>query len=175
MVHTLLKLGPRGWWDLLEAQFWVLRAQRLLRRGPVGSLVHRGVQATGTGASPGTAVTPGAAGPGPGLQSRAEAIALAVERISRVGLARPLCLGRSLALHHMLERRGISGSVVRVGVKGGGGELEAHAWVEWHGQVLGDRPENTGTFLPMDTLVVEPGGISRNGGSGDPGMRMADR
>jgi len=169
VVRTLLKLGPRGWWDLLEAQFWVLRAQWLLRRRPVGSLVHRGVQATGA------AITPGAVGPAPGLQTRARAIALAVERISRVGLARPLCLGRSLALHHMLERRGVPGSVVRVGVKGGGGELEAHAWVEWQGQVLGDRPENTGTFLPMDALVVEPGGIRRDGGSGEPRMRMADR
>ena len=170
MVRTLLKLGPRGWWDLLEAQLWVLRAQWLLRRRPVGSLVHRGVQGTGMGSTPGARPETG-----PGVQSRAEAIALAVERISRVGLARPLCLGRSLALHHMLERRGVSGSVVRVGVKGGVGELEAHAWVEWHGQVLGDQPENTGTFLPMDTLVVEPGGVRRDGGSGEPRMRMADR
>lgn len=169
MIRTFLKLGPRGWWDLLEAQFWVLRAQRMLKNQPVGSLVHR-ADSSGSTRPTGTAVPAGVEG----LLPRAEVIALAVERISRVGLARPLCLGRSLALHHMLERRGIAGSLVRVGVKGSGGELEAHAWVEWQGHVLGDRPENTGSFLPMDALVVEPGGVSSHAAGGDPRMRTLE-
>ena len=109
------------------------------------------------------------------MLERATALALAVDRVSRLGLARPLCLGRSLALHHLLERRGIRGSEVRVGVKGGEGAVEAHAWVEWHGHILGDRPENVGTFLPMDALVVEPGGTSRDGESGGPRIRTAGR
>lgn len=167
MVRTFLTLGPRGWWDLLEAQFWVLRAQRMLKHHPVGSLVQRG-----SASLPPAGGEPGPSG-GDALLPRAEAIALAVERISRVGVARPLCLGRSLALHHMLERRGIPGSLVRVGVKGGGESMEAHAWVEWQGHVLGDRPENTGSFLPMDSLVVEPGSPSPHRGAGNPSMRTA--
>lgn len=165
-----MKLGPRGWWDLLEAQVWVLRAQWLLRSRPVGALVH-----PGRGTAPGGGIE----GAGPrleeGLLPRAEAIALAVGRISRVGLARPLCLARSLALHHMLEHRGIAGSEVRVGVKGGRGDLEAHAWVEWHGHVLGDLPENVGTFLPMDALVVEGGRVHRDDGGGELKIRTAGR
>jgi len=157
-----MKLGPHGWWDLLEAQAWILWSHWFLRRRPVGSLVHGGRQSV-QGASTGRVASP----PDHGMLERATALALAVDRVSRLGLARPLCLGRSLALHHILERRGILGSEVRVGVKGGGGELEAHAWVEWEGHVLGDRPENVGTFLPMDALAVEPGGTSRDSGSGD--------
>lgn len=165
-----MKLGPRGWLDLLEAQVWVLRAQWLLRSRPVGALVHRGADAAGAGRA-----AVGGADPEEGLLARAEAIALAVGRISRLGLARPLCLARSLALHHMLERRGIGGSEVRVGVKGGRGDLEAHAWVEWRGHVLGDEPENVGTFLPMDALVVEPGRTHRDQGSGDLKIRTFGR
>lgn len=170
MFRTLVKLGPRGWWDLLEAQVWVLRAQWLLRRRPVGSLVH----GRGEGVGQASVLEAGSVRDD-SLLEQAEAIALSIGRISRIGLARPLCLGRSLALHHMLDRRGLEGSVVRVGVKGGGSALEAHAWVEWKGHVLGDRTENVGTFLPMDALVVEPGAPHRDGGSGDLRIRTFGR
>ena len=55
----------------------------------------------------------------------------------------------------MLEKRGIGGALVRVGVRRKGGEFLAHAWVELDGQTLGDADENVGTFVPLTNLEVQ--------------------
>lgn len=153
MLRALLRAGPSGWWDLAEAQAWIILAQITLRRRPVGSLVREGRAAlhpTGGRSSPPEQ-------PGPAGLARATSIARAIDRVSRLGMSRPLCLARSIALHRMMERRGLHGSEVRVGVKAGAERLEAHAWVEWGGHVLGDLPENTGSYRRFDELVVGAG------------------
>lgn len=150
-MGALLHTGARGWGDVIEAQFWVIVAHVTLRRVRVGNLVcgnrSRGFHA----------VRPEPRLKGPDLDN-ARAIARAIDRVARLGLTRPLCLARSLALHRMLERRGYSGSAVRVGVNMGAGGLEAHAWVEWDGHVLGDLPDNTTRYRRLDDLVVNAGG-----------------
>jgi len=47
------------------------------------------------------------------------------------------CLERSLALWWLLARRGIA-SQLRIGARKGGGQFEAHAWVERNGVAIGE-------------------------------------
>jgi hypothetical protein len=56
----------------------------------------------------------------------------------------------------MLERRGIRGAIVRVGVRRQAGEFLAHAWVEVDGQTLGDADDHVGSFVPLTNLEVRP-------------------
>jgi hypothetical protein len=137
-------LNPRGWWLLLEAQVAVFQAQARVRRRPRGELVRE----LASDASPGT--------PAPTDPARAEEIALALERVSRLGVGRPLCLARSIALHDLLERKGIGGSNIRVGVRLRDGHFEAHAWVELGGRLLGDDPSFVKSFTPLADLADWP-------------------
>jgi len=174
VLRTFLRLGPAGWRDLVEAQIWILLSLWTVRRQPRGGLVHNA----------GRLSRDGTAGPRPGSDAQATeaasleevaTLARAVDRVSRLGLGRPLCLARSMALHRMLERRGIQGSRIRVGVRGGEGEFEAHAWVEWQGHVLGEQPGNVDSYRPMDELVVGPAAPPlRTEGTGS-GVEMTQR
>jgi hypothetical protein len=73
-------------------------------------------------------------------------LARAVTRASRYGVFRPQCLVRALALHQMLERHGVPGSTIRIGVRQTDRAFVAHAWVERDGVVLGDTAANAATF-----------------------------
>lgn|GEM_PF-731753 len=86
----------------------------------------------------------------PARESGREAMrqALAVHRAARYGVFRPRCLTRAIALERMLVRRGLP-ATVQIGVRREAGALEAHAWVELHGRVLGDHPEHVARFSPL--------------------------
>ncbi len=94
--------------------------------------------------------------PAPAVVARA----LAVERVARLGVGRGLCLVRSLALMDLLDRDGLSGGRIRIGVRRARGVFEAHAWVEWKGSVIGDDPLYVGTFLPLSGSEGMPGDLS---------------
>jgi hypothetical protein len=139
IAKKLASLSGRGWLDLIEAQWALLVAHRTVRSRPIGSL-----------ASPVSARVE----PDPARLAEARQVALALVRAARFGVFRPQCLVRSVALSRMLERRGIDGAMVRVGVRRTGGEFLAHAWVELGGQTLGDADEHIGTFVPLTNLEV---------------------
>jgi hypothetical protein len=82
--------------------------------------------------------------------ARMGARALAV--VSRVAGIEGTCLTRSLTLWALLRRRGVDGQVV-VGYRRGEGMIEGHAWVEFQGTPLNERPEVIATY----TLADEPG------------------
>jgi len=142
VLGRLIRLGPSGWWDLAEAQFWVLQALFRLRTQEQGTLVR-------TSSASGDACTSATVGD----VARAERAVRSIDRVARLGIGRPLCLARSLALQSMLERRGVR-SVIRVGVRGSATELTAHAWVEWNGRVLGDQPDHVARYRRLETLAV---------------------
>lgn len=50
------------------------------------------------------------------------------------------CLQRSIALWWLLQREGIETRLV-LGARKVQGEFQAHAWVEYEGEVLNDRPD----------------------------------
>jgi hypothetical protein len=58
------------------------------------------------------------------------------------------CLKRSLILWWLLRRRGVE-SALRVGARQTTTGFEAHAWVEWNGQVLGDSATYVEQFAPF--------------------------
>lgn len=122
--------------DFAWAQVELLRAQVTVWRRPIGRLIagSRGHEER----------TIDAATKAP--EQRAAAIAMAVDRAARRGVFRPKCLVRSMALHRMLERSGIDGSVIRIGVRREGDKLLAHAWVECMGVTLIDSPSAVAPF-----------------------------
>ena len=139
LLRKLAAVGPKGWGDLASAQVALLRAERRLRREPLGSLVSREV--------PGD-LTPS------GDVERARELALAVERAATRGIIRPFCLARALALRELLRRHGIQGASIRVGVRRDAGKFMAHAWVRWGDEVLGDRPWYVARFTEVDDIRV---------------------
>lgn len=64
----------------------------------------------------------------------------------------PNCLPQSLVCWALLRRRGIE-SELRIGTRKVGGEFEAHAWVEYQGQVLNDRSDVRERFATFDQAI----------------------
>ena len=139
IAGKLSRLSPRDWRELFEAQWALLVAQSTLRSRPTGSLA-----------------TPVHAAGRVDLARIPEArrLALAMTRAARFGVFRPQCLARSLALSRMLTAHGITGGIVRVGVRRNDGQFLAHAWVELAGETLGDADEHVESFVPLTNLDV---------------------
>jgi hypothetical protein len=63
------------------------------------------------------------------------------------------CLAYSLVLWRLLRRHGVE-SDVRIGVRRGiSGEVEAHAWIEWNGEVLNDRTDVATHYIPFSGVI----------------------
>lgn len=65
------------------------------------------------------------------------------------------CLTRSLLLRWLLCRRGVA-SQLRIGVRVTQGVLDAHAWVEYAGVPVNDRPDVGEQFAPF-AEILPPG------------------
>jgi len=150
--------GMRGaeWRNLLVAQFALLWAQALVWVRPLGQLVDAGPDRA---TAPTPADQPGAAQAvaevpplSPEQLARAQGLALGVRRAAAYGVFRPLCLVRSVALNRLLDRNGIRGSRIRVGVRWAAGEFSAHAWVEHGSQVLGDDVDHVNRFASLSDV-----------------------
>lgn len=140
IASKLRTLTWQDWRDLVRAQLALVRAQREMRSVPIGELVR-------------DEVAPRAASTAE-RGDDARRIALAVNRAARFGIFRPQCLVRSRALRLLLDRAGVVGAQVRVGVQLSDGRFLAHAWVEYGGQVVGDDPAYVARFNPMTDLQV---------------------
>lgn len=138
-LSDLASLGPHGWHDLWRAQAALFRAQRRLRREPIGALAIR------------EPFGPNAARGDPG---RAHELAMAVHRAAKFGLIRPYCLVRAMALRDLLTDDGLRGASIRIGVRREAGTLQAHAWVRWGDRIVGDDPAHIATFTEVDDLGV---------------------
>ena len=131
--------------DLLAAHLALFRAQMAAWLVPRGRLVSAdGVRADDV-------VVSAADG------DRAAALARGIERAAAMTPLRPKCLVRAVALRRLLERNGLTGSVLRVGVRRNGATIEAHAWVTFGGMVIGDTPARTAQFRELDGIhAVQP-------------------
>lgn len=146
-VARYLKIGSRlrtlswrDWTDLVRAQLALVRAQREMRSVPIGELVRDEIAPTDPSAAD--------------RFEDARRIALAINRAAEFGMFRPKCLVRSRALRLLLDKAGVVGAQVRVGVQLSQGRFLAHAWVEYGGQVVGDDPAYVARFNPMTGLQV---------------------
>lgn len=137
--HKLLRLSRREWRDLAAAELALLRAEWRLRTRPKGGLVDRW--------SAGREVVAADRSRLP----RAAAIGDAVRRVALVGFPRSQCLARSLAICELLEREGIDGAIIRIGVRPQDATLAAHAWVEFGGEIVGDSRAHVRAFQLLAT------------------------
>lgn len=129
--------------DVVEAQVALLRAQTLRWVRPLGEFVE---------------VTPSEGAPVQRTSSAhrqtGERLASAINRATRYGLFRPLCLTRAVALSRMLDAHGIEGHRIRIGVRRDGSAFAAHAWVELGQRILGDTVANTRSYAPLTQVSV---------------------
>jgi hypothetical protein len=140
LVRRLLSISPREWADLFSAQRSLLRAEWRMRRRPTGALLDRW-------SSENASALPIASND----VSRAIEIGKAVRRVAFHAIPRSQCLVRSLAICEMLEEEEIHGAIVRIGVQPRDSKLEAHAWVELGGTIIGDTPDHVGNFELLAT------------------------
>jgi len=155
MWVKLLRAGPRGWYDLAEAQLRIMAAavsvveSREPSREPslVGELTESPFRGRGDERQ-----LPSSFMADPSLAEGVSRVERAILRTARFGLLRPRCLIRSMALQRMLTARGFPDAAVRFGVRQRDGVFESHAWVEWQGRVIGDDQSHVRSFLPMDGI-----------------------
>jgi hypothetical protein len=76
-----------------------------------------------------------------------------VDRAVRYGLFNANCLHRSLTLWWLLRRHGIS-SELKVGARIHDKQCQAHAWVEYSGEVLNDSEDVTERFPPFNRALI---------------------
>lgn len=130
--------------DRIAAQFALLRARKLLATAPIGALTERR-RADHTAAE---------GMPRPADAARARELADAVRWAARHGLFRPFCLVQSLAIQDLLRSAAIDGGEIRIGVRRDGPSLQAHAWVRWHDEILGDDTSYVSRFTEVDDIGV---------------------
>ncbi|MGQ0641626.1 MAG: lasso peptide biosynthesis B2 protein [Gemmatimonadaceae bacterium] len=149
LARKIFSLGAHEWRDLMRAQWALIVAQLFVRRRPAGSLTTRAeLFAPARPASePRQSPTKIAAG-------RARGLGDSVRRAAKYGVFRPQCLVRSIALQRLLIADGIAGAVIRVGVRQSEAGMEAHAWVELAGEVIGDSLSHVREYAPLDDLSV---------------------
>jgi len=86
-------------------------------------------------------------------QEVAQSTIRAVRSAELHGLGAPNCLERSLALWWLLRRRGI-GAELHIGAAKHGGRFQAHAWVEFNGEVLNDSADVHRHYMRFDAPIA---------------------
>jgi hypothetical protein len=81
------------------------------------------------------------------------AAARLVDAAARHGLCKGSCLQRSLVLWSLLRRRGLDCDL-RIGVRKQAANLQAHAWVAYHGAVLNDGADVSKRYAPFDGAIT---------------------
>lgn len=136
----LRSLSAGEFLDMLRAQGALLHAQALVWVRPTGTLI---------GESAASLEQPVA---NKATMELAERLGLAVSRAAENGVFRPLCLVRALALQRLLQKHGIGGSHICVGVAQRRGQFVAHAWVQYGESVLGDAESNVRRYAQLPAL-----------------------
>ena len=92
---------------------------------------------------------------GRGLAARVDPLRAArlVDAVAASLPLRPRCLARSLALRSLLRRQGVDARL-RLGVRKDGSLLDAHAWVEADGVMVGEAGEG---YAPLAVGGETPG------------------
>jgi hypothetical protein len=86
-----------------------------------------------------------------------EKIVSAMNAVVRNGPWRPNCLERSLALWWLFQMNAVDGEL-HIGGRKSQGCFEAHAWVEWDGQVLNDSTDVHKHYARFDAPIAAADG-----------------
>lgn len=79
-----------------------------------------------------------------------------VDIAARRGPFRTPCLARALTLQWLMRRHGLA-TELRLGVRKVSGQLDAHAWIELHGQPLMESADVHQRFAPFEPFARDPG------------------
>ena len=136
-LSTLASLSVAEWCLLLRARAWMTTAAIALHL--------LGFERTRRLLEPrAPTAAPPASDDAKALARFAHVVGLA----SRAGLRRHSCLPRSLVLQRLLIQRGHP-AVLRIGVSRHGEKLAAHAWVEIHGETVGEAADVEERFAAL--------------------------
>lgn len=141
-IQKAARLSLREWMAVARGQLALIRAQFAVWLRPKGQMVR--IEAADPTRAPSGIVD----------DEDVDRVALAVERAAEYGIFRPKCLVKAVALQNLLKAKGVTDSVVRVGVAKVEGGLMAHAWVERSGKVIGDRRWHVDKFDPLGGIGV---------------------
>ena len=133
--------------DVAIAQAALLHAKSLLWLRPVGEFLDTGIEGSPRNGS----------SVGDVDWETVDRWGRAVTRAASLGVGNPQCLERALALSKLLERNGIAGHRVLIGVRWRDGAFIAHAWVELADRIIGDTESNTSTFAKLTGVRVAQG------------------
>ena len=86
------------------------------------------------------------------VPSVAQCTVTIVRVAARHTMGNPNCLSQSLVCWTLLRRQGIQ-SVLQIGTRRENGKFEAHAWVEYDGRVLNDRPDVRQQFAAFNQPI----------------------
>lgn len=125
-IFNLLRHGPRRWWLVTEAGFFLAREKAYLAFLPFSSYKKR------------LASSPHAESDCKAPLSREQLaeVVWAVDRLSQMAPRALNCLPRALAVQGMLRRRKSEGTICFGVRKTEQGLLTAHAWVEINDEVI---------------------------------------
>lgn len=143
LARKVISLGAREWRDLWRAQWALISAHRVIAKRAPGQLTSRSSPPART-----------LRAQGPEARVHARALGDAVRRVAKYGIFRPACLVQAIAIQRLLTADGIQGAIIRVGVKQADAGMEAHAWVELEGDVIGDSLAHVREFAPLNELSV---------------------
>ncbi len=136
-LRRAARLSPAEWLDFFRAWFWLLFFDIALRLRPFPELQAFASRLV-------SRPTPAPAR----VQQILRLLPLAVER-ARARHLRPMtCLRRSLALQKMFAQKGVP-TDLKIGVRKEGGQISAHAWLEYEGNLLGEPEKITEQYAVL--------------------------
>ena len=136
-LRRAARLSPAEWLAFFQAWSWLLFFDVALRLRPFPELQAFAARLSSSPA-PASART----------QELLRILPLAVDRARTHHLYPMTCLRRALTLQKMLARRGLPAEL-KIGVRKEDGQLNAHAWVEYDGNLLGEPEKITEQYAVL--------------------------
>ena len=141
-INKLLKLSPWDWVMLVMAYRWLIWAKWQMSAGRlVGWEWLEGDRRRGAMNVPGVEDADG-----PRIRRRVRLISVAARYPRRWSW----CLQSSLALREWLVQSNVFADL-RIGVQKCDGRLQAHAWLEYQGEVLNDSGSEVESYVALQT------------------------
>lgn len=140
-LRTALSFSPGDWLLLARSWLLVLRVDFKLRCEPFASVQAWARQRPERAQPPDPDVA----------QAHIQRARRMVDVARSYHLYPMTCLRRSLALQRLLARQGIQ-TDLRIGAQRQGGEMRAHAWLEYQGVPIGEPQEIERRFIPLVSI-----------------------
>ena len=137
-LRSASRLSPKDWLLFIQAWIWLLLFDLGLRTRPFPEL-----QTFAARLIPNPTLSPEQ------TENLLLTLRIAIDRAHYNHLYPMTCLRRALTLQRLLAKRGIS-TELKIGARKDNGKLNAHAWIEYQGQTIGEPEEITERFSVLE-------------------------